>query len=187
MRVELGVLVTARQVPEPRRHQPVRRGPRALPRRRVVAARLEQRRFDPVERRPDRRVVGAQNPPVAVEQRFQRYRLGRGQREVEPRPVLVLPVTGPPEAGLCAGHITAKDALECLGRHLLRKAERRRALPVPEARPALARVVLRVIALALEIRDRHRRRTEFGQARNHGSPSASSGGSPSASRRPALG
>ena len=92
MRVELGVLVTARQVPEPRRHQPVRRGPRALPRRRVVAARLEQRRFDPVERRPDRRVVGAQNPPVAVAQRFQRYRLGRGQREVEPRPVLVLPV-----------------------------------------------------------------------------------------------
>ena len=47
--------------------------------------------------------------------------------------------------------------------------------PVPEARPALPGVVLRVVALAREILDRHRGRGEVGQARNHAPRSASPG------------
>ena len=71
VRVQLRVLVPARQVPEPRRHQTVRCNPGASPRRRVVAARPQQRCLDPVEGRPDRRVVGPQHPTIAVEQRLQ--------------------------------------------------------------------------------------------------------------------
>ena len=64
VRVQLRVLVAARQVPEPRRHQTVRRHPGAPPRRRVVAARLQQRSLDPVQSRPDRRVVGPKHLAV---------------------------------------------------------------------------------------------------------------------------
>ena len=187
VRVELRVLVPARQVPEAGRHQTVRRHPRAPPRRRVVGPGLQQLLLNPVERRPDRRIVRGDDPPVALEQRFQRHRLGRRQREVEPRTMLVLPVTRPPEADLRPRHVACQDALEALRRDMLRQAQRRRRLAVPEARPALPRVVLRVIPLARKIRDRRRRRAEIAQARDHRSPSASGGGSRAARRRAAHG
>ena len=167
VRVQLRVLVPARQVPEPRRHQAVRRHPGAPPRRRIVAARLQKLGLDPVQRRPHRRVVGAQHLAVAVEQRLQRYRLRRRQREVEPRTVLVLPAARPAEPDLRPRHVAGKNALEKPGRDLLRQAQRRSPLAVPEARAPVPAVVLRVVALALEIRDRHGGRAEIAQARDH--------------------
>ena len=181
VRVQLRVLVPARQVPEPRRHQAVRRHPGAPPRRRVVAACLQQLRFDPVEGRPDRRIVGTHHPAVAVEQRFQRHRLRRRQREIEPRAVLVLAVARPAQADLRLGHVAGKNALEGPGRDVLRHTQRRRPLAMPEARPPVPGVVLRVVALALEIRDRHGRRAEIAQARDQ--PSAPGGKSRGARRR----
>ena len=172
VRVQLRVLVPARQVPEPRRHQAVRRHPGAPPRRRVVAARLQKLGLDPVQRRPDRRVVSAKHPAVAVEQRLQRHRLRRRQREIEPRAVLVLPVARPAEPDLRPRHVTGKNALEGPGRNVLRQTQRRRPLAVPETRPPVAGVVLRVVALRLVIRDREildrrARRAEIDQTRGH--------------------
>ena len=156
-------------------------------RRRVVGPGLPQLLLHPVERRPHRRIVRGDDPPVALEQRFQRHRLGRRQREVEPRTMLVLPVTRPPEADLRPRHIPGEDAVEALRRHMLRQAQRLRRLAVPEARRALPRVVLRLIPLARKIRDRRCRRAKIAQARDHRSPSASGGGSRAARRRAAHG
>ena len=173
VRVKLRVLVPARQVPEPGRHQTVRRNARALLGHRIVRPRLQQLRLQPVERCLHRRIVRAQNPPVAIEKRLQRDRLRRRQREVETRPVLALPVTRPAEPDIRARHMAEQNALEAPRRDMLRQAERPRRAPVPEARPALPRVVLRVVALLREILDRHRGPGEVVQVRNHASRSAS--------------
>ena len=172
VRVQLRVLVPARQVPEPRRHQAVRRHPGAPARRRVVAARLQQLGLDPVQRRPDCRVVGPQHPAVAVEQRLQRHRLRRRQREIQSWAVLVLPVARTAQPDLRPRHVAGKNALEGLGRDVLRQTQRRRPLAVPKTRLPVPAVVLRVVALALEILDRHARRAEIDQARGHRRPSA---------------
>ena len=84
--------------------------------------------------------------------------------------MLVLPVARPAQADLRPRHVTGKNALEGSGRDVLRHTQRRRPLAVPEARPPVPGVVLDVVALRLEIRDRHGRRAEIAQTRDQ--PSA---------------
>ena len=90
--MELGVEIPARQVPESRNCHALSRNPRPLPCLRVPAAGLKQFLLDPVERLVHRLVMGADDPPVAPDQRFERDRLGGGQRDVPARTVHMLAV-----------------------------------------------------------------------------------------------
>ena len=168
MRVQLRVQIAARQVPEGRCNHAVRLHPRAAPRRRVPAPRLQQLRLDPVQRRPHRLVMRPDHPPVAMQQRRQRDRLRRRKRDVQPRTVLVLAVAQAPQADVRARHIPQQDGVEALRRDMTSEPQRLCCLPVPEARLAVLRIVLGVIPVLLEIVDRRTRRADVRYRRDHG-------------------
>ena len=186
MRVKLRIEVAARDVAERRRHHRRRPHPRPGPRRRVPAPGLEQRRLDPVQRRPNRTVMRPDRRPVAAravrrrQKRRQRHRLRRRERDVETRAVLVLPGPYPAEADTGPRNETLQQLLEHPGRNPRPdpQTQRRRARPVPRARlavllplrPLLLRTlpVLQVItALVAEILRRRGRRSQIAYRRYH--------------------
>ena len=150
MGVELGVPDAAGQVAEPRHRHAMRRHPRALPGHRVEAPGLQQIRLDPVQRCPHRIVMRPDHPPVAHHQRLERHRLGRRQGDVQPRAVVVLALAHPPEPDLRPRNPARQHILELPGQHMPLQPELLRRLPVPEARVAVLRVVLRVVPVLLE-------------------------------------
>ena len=97
MGVKLGIVVAARHVAECGRDHAVGGLARPPSGRRIVAPGLEKFRLHPVERRPDRLVMGAHHPFVSLEQRLERDRLGRGEGQVPSRAVLVLARDHPSE------------------------------------------------------------------------------------------
>ena len=168
MRMQLRVEIAARKVPEGRRNHAVRLHPRTPPRRRVPAPRLQQLRLHPVQRRPHRLVMRADDPPVAVQQRRQRDRLRRRQRDVQPRTVLVLAVAHAAEADVRARHMSQQDRVEALRRDMTTQPQHLCCRPVPEARLTMLRVPLRVVAVLLEIVDRRTRGTDVRDRGDHG-------------------
>ena len=89
--------------------------------------------------------------PLSEEERLERDRLRGGEREVEPRPVLVLAAALAAKANAGAPHVPREHLLEARRVHVPPKAKRRRRAPVPEARPAVLRIVPRVVPVALEV------------------------------------
>ena len=167
MRVQLRVLVAARQMPESGRDHAVGAHARAAPRRRLVAPGLQQLRLDPVEGLAHRLVVRPYHPAFAEHERFERDRLGRRQRDVESRAVLVLAVAHPTEPDVGVRDVPREHLLEAVRANVPAKAKDCRRSSMPEARSAVLGVVLRVVPVALEVMHRRLGGPEFGDARDH--------------------
>ena len=167
VRVQLRVLVAARQVPESGRDHALGANARAAPRRRLVAPGLQQLRFDPVEGLAHRLVVRPYHPALAEHERFERDRLRSRERDVEPRAVLVLAVAHPTEPKTSVRDVPREHLLEALRAHVPAKAKDRRRSSMPEARSSVLGVVLRVVPVALEVMHRRLGGTEFGDTRDH--------------------
>ena len=169
MRVQERVEVAARQVPEPRRRPcHARLHPGAPPCRRVPPPRLQQVGLHPVQRRAHRLVMRPDHPPVAHDQRLQRHRLRRREGQVPAGPVDALALAHPPEPDVRPRHEPRQHALEPLRAHMAPEPQRLRPAPVPEARLPVLRVVLRVVAVPLEIGHRHRGGPQLDERRDHG-------------------
>ena len=164
--VELRVVVAAGDVPEGRRHHAVRLHPGTPPGRRVVAPGLQELGLHPVERRAHRRVMRPQNRPVAIQERFQRHRLGGRERRVPARAVLVLPVHHPAEADLRPRHPALQDGDEPAPAHPLRQTQSGRSPAVPAVRRPV-RVVVAHQVLVKHVRRRFRRRYQSARAGEH--------------------
>ena len=127
VRMELRVVVAARNVPEGRRHETVRLHPRTPPGRGVVAPGLKELRLNPVQRRPHRRVVRPHHRLVVVKQCLQRHRLRRREGTVPARAVLVLAVHDPAEADIRARHMALEHLDEPAPAYPFRQAQRLRS------------------------------------------------------------
>ena len=155
MGVQLRIQVAARQVAEGRRDHAVGPYPRPATRLRVVAPGLEQLRLDEAQRGLHRLVVRPYHPCARlgprVDQRLQRDRLGRREGRVHARPVLMLAVVHPPEAKVGVWHVAGEDGLEVFWFDGPVQAEQIRRLAVPVTGLAVLRIVLRVVAVHLEV------------------------------------
>ena len=167
MGVELRVLVAAREVPEPGRDHRLCANARAPSGGGVVAPRLQQLRLHPVEGCAHRLVMGAHHAALAKDEPFERDRLRRRERDVEPGAVLVRAVALAPQPDGGVRDEPREHLLETLRAHMPPKPERRRAAPVPEARAAVLGVVLRVVAVTLEVVHRRLRGAERGDGGDH--------------------
>ena len=175
VRMELRVVVAARNVPEGRRHKTVRLHPRTPPGRGVVAPGLKELRLHPVQRRPHRRVVRPHHRLVVVKQRLQRHRLRRREGTVPARAVLVLAVHDPAEADIRARHMALEHGDEPAPAYPFRQAQRLRSPAVP----AVGRTVRLVVphqVLVQQVVRRFRRGSQRARAREH--PSVRSVGGP---------
>ena len=122
--MELGVEIPARQVPESRDCHAVGRNPRPLLCLRVPAAGLKQFLLNPVERLVHRLVMGADDPPVAPDQRLQRDRLGGGQRDVPARAVHMLAVSLASQPDVGSRHLARQHRFEFLRMDMAAQAGR---------------------------------------------------------------
>ena len=129
-----------------------------------------------------RLVVRAHHPALAEHEPFERDRLRRRERHVEPRAVLVRAVAPAPEPNVGVRDVAREHLLEAPRAHVPAKPERRRPAPVPEARPPVLGVVLRVVPVALEVVHRRVRGAERGDACDHRCALTSSGPVPPPAR-----
>lgn len=165
--MELGVEVPAGQVAESRAHHAVGRDSRPALGGRVPAPGLEEFPLDPVQGLAHRPIMGADHPPVAMDQRLQGDRLGGRQGDVPTRAVDMLAVHLPPEPDAGARHLAREHRLEPLRVDMAAQAQCQRRLPVPETRPAVLGIVLRVVAVLLVVFDRGRGGAEFRYRSDH--------------------
>ena len=129
--VKLGIVVAARHVAEGGRDHAVGRLAWPSSGRGIVTPCLEELRLDPVERRPDRPVMGAHHPFVALEQRLERDRFRGGEGQVPSRAVLVLARDHPSKPDVGSRDMAGKDGDEFPLAHALRQAEGFRSASVP--------------------------------------------------------
>ena len=155
--MELGVEVAAGEVAEACHHHAVGPDAGTAPGSRIPAPGLQEVRLHPVQRRPHRLVMGSDHPPVACDQAFQGHRLRRRERDVPARTVIVFALAHPPQADPLAGYMAVQKGFEARRADVAPQAEIARRASVPEARAAVFRVVLRVVAVALVVVDRRRR------------------------------
>ena len=166
--MELGIEIAARQMTEARHRHAVCLHAGTASRLRVPAPGLEKIRLDPVKRRPHRLVVGADHTGITHHQGFQRHRLRRRERDVPAGTVLVLALDDPAQTDVALRHMARQHRFEARRDHMASKAEVARGFTVPEARLAVLRVVLRVVAVLLVVADRGRRGRKFVDRRDHG-------------------
>ena len=164
--MELGVVVAARDMAERRRDEAVGLHPGAPTALRLPAAGLKELRLHPVERRPDRRVMGAQHRLVAVEQRLQRHRLRRAEGRVPPRAVLVLALHDAAQPDRGSRNMARENLHEPALAHPLRQAQSRRAPAVPAVRRAVFGIVARQVFVE-EVAERLFRGGKRRRARKH--------------------
>ena len=171
VRVQLRVEVATRTVTEGRRHQPVGLHPGALAGGGIISAGLEQLRLDEVEGCAHRLVMRPHHPRPGAgareNQGLERYRLRCREGHVDAGPVLVRPVPEPPEPQPAPRHMTLEHLLESLRFDRSVQPERRGGLAVPAARLAVLGVVLRVVAVGLEVMHRRGGHLEAGDGRDH--------------------
>ena len=125
--------------------------------------------FEPRKRPPHRAVVGLDDAIVAADQRGQRHRLGRGERQVAPGPVVDFPAAD-----------TAAEALSGAVRHFARQhltegvridrafqAQLSGAPAPPGTRRPVLRGILGVVAVALVVVCALRRARHRADGRDH--------------------
>ena len=165
--VELGIEVAAGQMPEGPCHHALRPAALSLARCRIVHARHEEIPLDHVEGRPDRLVMGPDHPLVAHDEGLERNRLRGRERDVDARAVLVLAVPRPPQTDVGAGNMAGEDGFEGLRFDVTAKGKVAGRRTVPEACPAVFRVVLRIVSVLLEIVHRHGSGRDGGDGGDH--------------------
>ena len=139
----------------------------------IPAAGLQQLVLDEVEGGRHRLVVGADDPGGrlrrCVDQDFQGNGLRGREGDVETGAMLVLAVPQAAETGRGAGDAPGKHLLESLRLDGTVEAEGRHASTVPAACLAVLLVVLRVVAVGLEVVDRRGGFAEAGDRGDHDS------------------
>ena len=166
--MKLGIEIPAGEVAEARHHHAVGLHPGTPLRRRIPAPGLQEIPLDPVERRPHRLVVGADDTRIPHHQGFQRHRLRGRKRDVPARAVLPFSLDDAAQPDVALRHLPRQHRLEARRHHVAAKSEVGRRPAVPEARLAVLRVVLRVVPVLLVVRDRRRRGRKFVDGSNHG-------------------
>ena len=125
----------------------------------------QQLLLDEVERRPHGQVMRPDDPGIARHQRRERHRFWRLHRDVDTRAVLALSVADAPEHRVRSRHLAGENRLEAGRSDMATETEIGRAPSVPAARFPVLRIVLRVVAVLLEIAGGDGRR---GQGRDGG-------------------
>ena len=171
MGMKLGIQVAGRVMAEGGRDHLLVPGPDHRPGGGIAHPGLDGVLLDPAERRRHRPVVRLDDALVAAHHRHQGHRLRRAQRHVPAGPVRdaaaeFLAPEPPPARNLAFEHRPEAVGIDRPG-----ETQRRRALARPGARLAVRAVVLRVVAVLLEIADALRRRGDLADGRYHrGSP-----------------
>ena len=119
------------------------------------------------ERVVERIVVRSHHPALAEHEPFERDRLRRRQRDVEPRAVLVLAVSHPPQPNVGIGDVPREHLLEALRVDLAAKPERRRPVSVPGARAAVLELHRHVVPVAHEVAHPGLGGAEYGDGGDH--------------------
>ena len=132
---------------------------------------LEEFVLDEVERCLHRLVMGADDLRTrfrcGMDECFERYRLRGREGDVDAWPMLVLALPLAPEAGLRTGDAALEYLLEALRLDRAMETERLDTLAVPAARLAMLGIVLRIVAVRLEVVDGGGSFAEAGDSGDH--------------------
>ena len=158
-------------VPEGRRHHAVGLHAGSTARCRIPGPCLEEFVLDEVECCLHRLVMGTNDLRTrlrrGMDECFERYRLRGREGDVDTWPMLVLALPHAAEAGLRSGDAALEDLLEAFRFYRAMEAERLDTLAVPAARLAMLGIILRIVAVRLEVVDGGGSFAEAGDSGDH--------------------